>query len=73
MSFVRQGSPEPIKQCQFILDDAQNIVCECGGKLGSVSHGVVQKINGDAILTIRGMQCPKCHKVIQEAKEEGEE
>lgn len=64
MSFVRQGSPEKIETCQFILDDAQNIVCECGGRVGTVSHGVIRTFDGDTMLSIRGMQCPKCGKEI---------
>ena len=62
MSFVRQGSPEPIEQCQYILDDAQNIICECGGKIGQISHGVIQSADGDMMLSIGSMTCPKCGK-----------
>jgi len=64
MSFVRQGSPEPIEQCQYILDDAQNIICECGGRIGRISHSVVESADGDMMLSINGMKCPKCGKEV---------
>jgi DNA-directed RNA polymerase subunit RPC12/RpoP len=65
MSFERKGTPEPIKTCQYILDDAQNVTCVCGEKVGTVSHGVIKTFGGIAVLSSRGIRCPKCGGEIE--------
>ena len=64
MSFERQGSPEPIQQSKFILDDAKFLVCQCGQKFGYISHGVIAKPTGEQVVNIQPIKCPKCGNMV---------
>ena len=69
MSFTRIGTPQPIQTCEFVLDDAQSIRCECGGMIGTISHGVIKTCDGVPMVSIGGMRCSRCLKIIDNGGE----